>query len=160
VQAELAAPKDDKRWRIVEARIRRAGAQPDALIEVLHTVQETFGYLDTEALAFVSAALGIPPSRVYGVATFYSLFTLKPSGEHTCVVCTGTVCYIDGSTGILSRIRSDLGILPGETTGDNKVSLLTARCIGACSMAPVVIIDGEVSGGQSPDSTMAQLRTL
>jgi bidirectional [NiFe] hydrogenase diaphorase subunit len=156
--AELTAPRDDKRWRIVDAKIRRVGGEPDALIEVLHTVQETFGYLDTEALTLVSAALGIPPSRVYGVATFYSLFSLKPSGEHTCVVCTGTACYINGATAILARIRSELGIGPGETTGDNKVSLLAARCFGACSHAPVVIVDGEVIGGQTPESTIAQLR--
>ncbi len=158
--AELTAPSDDHRWRLVEARIRRAGGEPDALIEILHTVQEAFGYLDTTALAFVSEALAIPPSRVYGVATFYSLFTLKPPGEHACVVCLGTACYINGAPAILARIRADLGIGPGETTDDLRVSLLTARCIGACSLAPVVVLDGEVAGGQTPESAIARLGAL
>jgi bidirectional [NiFe] hydrogenase diaphorase subunit len=160
VITELAAPTDDKRWRIVQTRIRRAGGEPDALIEVLHSVQEAFGYLDNDALGYVSAALRVPPSRVYGVATFYSLFTLKPKGAHTCVVCTGTACYINGAAAILSRIRADLGIVPGETTGDDKVSLLTARCIGACSLAPAVTLDGVVAGRQGAESTVERLKAL
>lgn len=152
----------DDRWRIAEARVRRAMGDPDALIEVLHTVQATFGYLDTEVLAYVSDALKIPPSRVFGVATFYSLFTLRPGGRHRCVVCTGTACYIDirGARAILARIKSDLGIEPGETTADNRMSLEMARCIGACSLAPVVIVDGEVFGAQSPESTIARLEAM
>jgi len=84
--------------------MRRLGYSPDSLIEVLHTAQEAFGYLDAETLAYVGDSLGVPPSRTYGVATFYSYFTLKPQGEHTCVVCTGTACYISGAGTILKRI--------------------------------------------------------
>jgi len=93
-----APPTDDKKWKMIDARIRRRGRTPDALIEVLHSVQEAFGFLETDVLQYVSEALGVPPSRVYGVATFYSLFTLKPQGEHTVVVCTGTACYINQSS--------------------------------------------------------------
>ena len=82
------APSDDKRWKIVQTRMRRGGDRPAALIEALHAAQEAFGYLDTEALNFVGDTLGVPHSRVYCVATFYSFFTLKPQCEHTCVVCT------------------------------------------------------------------------
>ena len=92
-------PSDDKRWRIVETRMRRLGHRPDALIEVLHSAQEAFGFLDTDTLGFVGASLGVPLSKVYGVATFYSFFTLEPKGEHACVVCTGTACYINGAGG-------------------------------------------------------------
>ena len=88
----------------------------------------------------------MPPSTVFGVATFYHYFTLKPAGEHTAVVCTGTACYINGASGILAAIRDQLGIGPKETTADGKVSLLTARCLGACSLAPAAIVDGEVQG--------------
>ncbi|MFI5040235.1 MAG: NAD(P)H-dependent oxidoreductase subunit E [Acidimicrobiales bacterium] len=145
---------------MVDARIHRGGSRPDALIEVLHTVQELFGFLDRDALAYVSASLGVPPSRVFGVATFYSFFTLKPSGEHLCVVCTGTACYLDGASTIVSRIREVAGVEPGETTADGKLSVLTVRCLGVCSMAPVVVIDGVVSGAVTPASISDRLEAL
>lgn len=144
--AARSAPSDDKRWRQVDVRMRKLGYRPDGLIEVLHTTQELFGYLDDEALGFVSDSLGVPPSKVYGVATFYSHFTLKPQGLHTCVVCTGTACYINGAGAILAEISRRLGIEAGGTTPDGKVSLLKARCLGACSMAPAVVVDGDVHG--------------
>src|SRR5579862_5792691 len=100
-----ALPSDDKRWKMVEAAARRYGREPHALIEVLHTVQEAFGYLDTPALRFVAATLRVPLSRVYGAATFYHFFTLKPKGRHTCVVCTGTACYIKGAGTLLAAIQ-------------------------------------------------------
>jgi len=146
------APSDDRRWRMVDTRMRREGNRPDSLIEVLHSVQALFGFLDRDALAYVSASLGVPPSRVFGVATFYSFFKLKPPGDHTCVVCTGTACYINGSSPILERIHQRAGIGPGETTNDGKLSVLTAHCIGACSMAPAVIIDGTISGKMTPQT--------
>jgi bidirectional [NiFe] hydrogenase diaphorase subunit len=100
------APTDDKRWKIVETRMRRMGDRPEALIEALHAAQEAFGFLDADALHYVGDTLGVPHSRVYGVATFYSFFTLKPQGEHTCVVCTGTACYINGAKDILEASGS------------------------------------------------------
>ena len=96
-RAKPAAPTDDKRWRIVETRMRRLGNRRDALVEALHSAQEAFGYIDDDALRYVSDSLAVPPSTVFGVATFYHYFTLKPQGEHTCVVCTGTACYINGA---------------------------------------------------------------
>jgi bidirectional [NiFe] hydrogenase diaphorase subunit len=145
-----SAPSDDKRWRQVDVRMRRLGYRADGLIEVLHTTQEVFGFLDDEALAYVAESLAVPPSKVYGVATFYSHFTLKPQGLHTCVVCTGTACYINGAAALLAEIRNSLGIQAGATTPDGKLSLLKARCLGACSMAPAVVIDGEVHGKVVP----------
>jgi bidirectional [NiFe] hydrogenase diaphorase subunit len=143
---KVALPSDDKRWRVVRATIRRHGHQPDALIETLHTVQESFGYLDEEALRYVAAALRVPLSRVYGVATFYHFFTLKPQGNHHCVVCMGTACYIKGGATILSAIEQQYRMKEGETTADGELSLLTARCLGACGLAPAVVFDGQVVG--------------
>jgi bidirectional [NiFe] hydrogenase diaphorase subunit len=155
-----AAPTDDKRWRVVETRMRRLGNRPDALIEALHSAQEAFGYLDDEALRFIGDSLLLPPSKVFGVATFYHHFTLKPHGEHTCVVCTGTACYINGAREILTSIRAGLGVTPRETTADGKLSLLTARCLGACSLAPVAVVDGVVEGRLDAPDFLARLEQL
>ena len=139
-------PNQDKRWRLVDATMRRLGQQSRGLIETLHTVQEAFGYLDEDALKYVAASLRVPLSRAYGVATFYHFFTLKPAGEHTCVVCMGTACYIKGAPQLLEAVQGELDIAPGETTEDGKVSLLTARCLGSCGLAPAVVYDREVTG--------------
>jgi bidirectional [NiFe] hydrogenase diaphorase subunit len=150
-------PSSDKRWKIVEATARRHGREPHALIETLHTVQESFGYLDETALRFVAATLRVPLSRVYGAATFYHFFTLKPQGRHTCVVCTGTACYIKGASHLLSAIQHRYGIEPGETTADNELSLLTARCLGSCGLAPAAVMDGAVLGRIKPDEIVARI---
>ena len=96
-KAKVLPPSDDKRWKIVQATMRRQGYVPGTLIEALHSVQEAFGFLDDGALRFVSTSLHVPPSKVYRVATFYHFFTMRPPGRHTCVVCTGTACYIKGA---------------------------------------------------------------
>ncbi len=155
--AAPAPPSDDKRWRIVTATMRRHGFGADALIETLHSVQEAFGYIDDDALRFVARGLHVPPGRVYGVATFYNYFTLKPQGEHTCVVCLGTACYIKGAASILGALEARLGVKAGETTGDKQVSLLTARCMGACGLAPIVVNDGEVAAQVSADASVAKV---
>lgn len=142
----IAPPSEDKRWRIVDGMMRRHGHQPEALIEVLHTLQETFGYLTDDALRYVAASLHVPSSKVYGVATFYHFFTMKPPGQHTCVVCTGTACYIKGASTLLNAVAEAAGIRPGETTADGKLSLLTARCLGSCGLAPAAVFDGQVAG--------------
>jgi len=160
LHAKPHAPSDDKRWKIVETRMRRMGDRPAALIEALHATQEAFGYLDTDALNFVGDTLGVPHSRVYGVATFYSFFTLKPQGEHTCVVCTGTACYINGAKQILTGLEKGLSVKPKQTTEDGKVSVLTARCVGSCSLAPAVIVDGEVRGKVNVDQLVAELEAM
>lgn len=140
------AKTEDKRWRMVDRTMRLNGFHPSALLEALHSVQDTFGFLDNEAMVYVAQGLRVPLSRVYAVATFYHHFTLKPKGEHTCVVCMGTACYIGGSSKLLETIRDQTGINPGETTGDGKLSLLTARCLGSCGLAPAAVFDGKVCG--------------
>src|SRR5579862_4409094 len=109
--AKPTPPNQDKRWKLVDATIRRQGQQARGLIETLHTVQEAFGYLDVQALRYVAMSLRVPLSRAYGVATFYHFFTLKPAGEHTCVICMGTACYIKGAPQLLDAVQRDLGIV-------------------------------------------------
>lgn len=144
--AKTPPPSDDRRWRIVDAVMRRHGYEPDALIEALHAAQQSFGFLDRPALRYIASNLAVPPSRVFGVATFYHYFSLEPPGEHTCVVCTGTACYIKGSNELLAAIGEQYGIRTGETTPDGKLSLLTARCLGTCGLAPAAVLDGQVAG--------------
>ena len=155
--ARPTAPSQDKRWRIVDTTMRRLGHHPRALIETLHTVQEAFGFLDRDALRYVAASLHVPFSRAYGVATFYHHFTLKPAGQHTCVICTGTACYIKGANHLLDAVQDMLEIEPGQTTADGKVSLLAARCLGSCGLAPAVVYDQEVAGKVSADGLKTRL---
>jgi bidirectional [NiFe] hydrogenase diaphorase subunit len=148
---------EEKRRRIVVATMRRNGYTPDALIETLHTVQSASGYLDEESLRFVANELHIPLSKVYGVATFYHAFTLKPEGRHRCILCQGTACYIKGGQAILNAVTKTYHLAPGETTEDGALSLLTARCLGACSMAPAAIMDENVVGYLTPERALARL---
>ncbi len=148
---------DEKRRRMIIGTMRRNGYAPDALIETLHTVQNAYGYLDTPSLRFVAQELHIPQSLVYGVATFYHAFTLKPEGHHRCVLCQGTACYIKGSQAILNAVTKTYHITPGNTTEDGEISLLTARCLGACSMAPAAIMDENVVGYLTPERALAAL---
>jgi bidirectional [NiFe] hydrogenase diaphorase subunit len=153
-----AAPNQDKRWKLVDATMRRTGQHSRSLIETLHTVQEAFGYLDEGALRYVAMSLRVPLSRAYGVATFYHFFTLKPAGRHTCVICLGTACYIKGGQQLLETVQRDLNVAAGETTADDEVSLLTARCLGSCGLAPAVVYDQEVAGKVDTGSLRAHLQ--
>lgn len=136
----------DDRYKMVEKTMKKLGYEKSALIETLHSAQETFGYLENETLKFVARRLKLPYSKVYGVATFYHHFRLKPKGKHNAVVCIGTACYIKGANKILSAIEKRYGIKAGETTSDGLLSILTARCVGSCSLAPIVIYDNLPKG--------------
>ena len=160
VQSASKLSADEKRRRMVIGTMRRNGYAPDALIETLHTVQSAFGYLDDTSLRFVAHELHITLSKVFGVATFYHAFTLKPEGRHRCVVCLGTACYIKGSQAILQAVTRDYHITPGETTEDGEISLLTARCLGSCSLAPAAIMDEDVVGNLTPERALAELEGL
>lgn len=149
--------KADKRLKVLEATLKRHQYRPDALIEILHKAQGIFGYLENDVLDYVAHSLKLPRSRVYGVATFYHLFTLKPGGAHTCVVCLGTACYVKGSGKIQAALEQHLGIRAGETTPGGEVSLLTAHCIGACGIAPAVVFDNQTAGQQTPEMALARL---
>jgi bidirectional [NiFe] hydrogenase diaphorase subunit len=157
---KVEAPSDDKRWRIVQATMQRNGFERDGLIETLHTVQESFGYLDDDSLRYVAASLNAPLSQVYGVSTFYHLFSLKPAGQHTCVVCLGTACYIKGVPLLLKEIENHYGIKAGQTTPDGRLSLMTARCLGSCGLAPVAVFDGNIAGKVDVHQAMERLHGL
>ena len=155
-----APPDDDKRWKIINVAMRRNGYSGHALIETLHAVQNCFGYLENRSLRYVAKSLGLPLSKVYGVATFYHLFTLKPQGEHTCVICTGTACYIKGSRGLVAAIEDRYSVKPGQTTRDNSLSVLSARCIGSCGLAPTAVLDGQVLGQQTATELIAEIEEI
>jgi bidirectional [NiFe] hydrogenase diaphorase subunit len=160
-QARKPSPPDaDKRWKIVDVAMRRNGYAGHALIETLHVVQDCFGYLDDPALVYVGRCLHLPVSKVYGVATFYHLFTMKPQGKHSCVVCTGTACYIKGARELLEGLHDRFGIQPGETTADRQLSVLSARCLGACGLAPAAVVDGQVLGKLGAEKLVARLEGL
>lgn len=151
---EVQPPSDDKRWRIVNATMRRYGYTPQALIEALHSVQEAFGYLDDDSLDFVARRLQVPLSKAYGVATFYHFFSLKPPAKHNCVVCLGTACYIKGSDQMVETLSQHYDIDEGEITPDGEFALLSAHCVGACGLAPVAVIDGEIISGLTPENVL------
>jgi bidirectional [NiFe] hydrogenase diaphorase subunit len=152
------APPDDRRQRVLDAALRRTGFRQDALIEVLHAAQNAFGYLTSELLWYVAVKLRLPPSRVYGVATFYNFFSLEPPGEHTVILCEGTVCYMHGARLIGDALEAAFGVAPGETSRDGRVSVAVARCFGSCALAPVLVIDGQVVGNSSPQAAVVRVR--
>jgi bidirectional [NiFe] hydrogenase diaphorase subunit len=158
--ARVAPPSDDKRWRVVETAMRRQGFAPHALIDALHAAQESFGFLDDAALRYVGVSLGLPPSRVFGVATFYNFFHLKPPGAHRCVVCTGTACYIKDSAALLRALEAEYGVRSGETAADGSLSVLTARCLGSCGLAPVAVLDGQIMGLLVPAELLSRLGSV
>jgi bidirectional [NiFe] hydrogenase diaphorase subunit len=159
-EKNLDLPTDDPRFKLVERTLKRSQHQQDALIEVLHTAQEAFGYLDETMLVYIAQELKLPRSWVYGVATFYHFFSLEPQGEHTCIVCMGTACYVKGAGAIITRLEQEFGIKAGETTPDGKFSLLTARCLGSCGLAPVLILDGRTLGRETPESMVQKIHAL
>ena len=114
------------------------------LIAILSEIQSTFGYVDLEVQEIVAQALGISKSDVYGVVSFYSYFSMTPKGKHVIQVCFGTACYVKGGQAIVDEFSSKLGIKPGETSEDGLFSIDILRCIGACSLAPVVSVDGKI----------------
>ncbi len=153
-------PSGDNRFKILEATMKRNQYQADALIEVLHKAQELFGFLSHDLLLHIAHSLKLPLSRVYGVATFYHFFTLEPQGEHSCVICLGTACYVKGAAVLLAAAEHELGIMPGATTADGQVSLSSARCLGACAIAPVAVLDGDINGQMTVERITARLVAL
>jgi bidirectional [NiFe] hydrogenase diaphorase subunit len=155
--APASHPSGDKRFKMLDAAMKRHQFQADALLEILHQAQELFGFLADDVLLYVARGLRLPPSRVYGVATFYNFFTLKPKGAHTCTVCMGTACYVKGAGEILAALEARHGVKAGETSDDGQLSVVVARCVGACGIAPAVVYDAEVTGQQTPASVLARV---
>lgn len=137
---------DDARLALIDKSLRRSRYAQDELIELLHVTQDICGSLSDDVLLHLATALRLPPSLVYGVATFYHLFVFEPPGEHACTVCTGTACFVKGADRIVEEVRTTFEVEPGQTSSDGRLTLATGRCLGSCGMAPVVVLDGAVLG--------------
>jgi bidirectional [NiFe] hydrogenase diaphorase subunit len=148
---EATLSKTDPRVKLLAAKMKKENFQPGALIEILHSAQNAFGYLPKNVLRFIAKELRLPPSRVYSTVTFYHFFSLKSKGEHTCLVCTGTACYVKGAQELLNKIEKEFGLKAGQVSKDEKLGVQVARCIGACGLAPAAVIDNEVVGKMTAD---------
>ena len=146
----LAEPPPEELSAILDAH----RGEPDALITVLEEVQRRFGYLGEQQLRYTARELGFPLARVFGVATFYNLFRFEPPGLHQVRVCRGTACHVNGSALILYYLQEELGIGVDETTDDGLFTLQTVACVGACSLAAVVVISDRTHGRMTPDGTI------
>ena len=122
-----------------------------AAMSVLQGAQEIYGYLPEEVIRRIAAGLGHPYEEIYGIATFYSQFSLNPKGDVAIAVCLGTACYVKGAAAVLNAVEQKLGIVPGAITPDGKFSLDSCRCVGACGLAPVMMINNDVYGRLTPD---------
>ena len=158
--AEKGKPAADSPYIQVDRALKRCQYSQDALIEVLHAAQETFGFLSDDTMTYIAHELKLPPSWVYGVATFYHFFNLKPLGEHTCTVCMGTACFVKRAGDIVEALEKEFDVKAGETTADGKLSINIARCLGNCGLAPMVILDHEVHARQTPESIMKYCKDL
>ena len=141
-------PEQEERLRTVIAEHK---GQPGATMPVLQAAQEIFGYLPEEVQIMVAEELDVPLSEVYGVASFYAQFSMNPKGKYPVSVCMGTACYVKGAADVLAAVEKKLGIKTGSITGDGKFSLDACRCVGACGLAPVMLVGSDVYGRLTPD---------
>jgi NADP-reducing hydrogenase subunit HndA len=151
-------PPEVAKFRQLQAACEYFDASEEALIQILHRAQELFGYLRGDVIRFIAKELNLPLSRVYGVITFYSFFSTVPKGQYTVMVCMGTACYVRGADKVLEAFEKELGIKVGQTTPDGKFSLTTARCIGACGLAPVAVIGEDVHSRLKADQVKKVLQ--
>lgn len=138
--------------------IKKYGGDKTAMIAILQDVQEEFRYLPKEALTFISKKMEVPLTRIYEIATFYNAFSLKPRGKHMIEVCLGTACHVQGAPRLVDRLERDLNIKTGETTKDQMFTLEEVRCLGCCSLAPVIRISGNVHPYMTQDEIPKVLR--
>jgi len=150
-------PPVDERLAAIDAYVRRVHGAQDQLIQTLHVAQDVYGYLFDDVLMHVARALRLPPSMVYGVATFYHLFHFEPPGEHVATVCTGTACFVKGADAIAAKLSSAFEVPIGQTTPDRRLTLGSARCLGSCGLAPVVVLDGQVHGHMDPVKALSEV---
>ncbi len=153
-------PSGDERYKTIDRTIKLFDYEQDALLEVLNSAQETMGYLSEDVLIYVSRQLSVPLVQVYGVATFYHMFTFEPLGENNCIICTGTACHVKGSDQIVQALANEFAIADGDTTPDGLFSLRSARCLGSCGLAPVVVLNGKVSAKATPDAVLKSVKEI
>jgi NADH-quinone oxidoreductase subunit E len=135
--------------KTIDKIVERYEAKPAALLAILQDIQSQENWLPREALERVAQKLGVPVTRVYGMATFFRAFSLKPRGKHICTVCLGTACHVRGAPKLVEKLERDLNVKAGETTADMNVTLETVNCVGACALGPLVILDGEYHGNMA-----------
>ena len=144
-------PDLKEKYGQLQAAIERHKGQPGALMPVLQAAQNIFGCVPLDVQEIIADGLGVTLSEVYGVATFYSQFSLQPKGEYVCGVCLGTACYVKGSQKALDKLCSELGVEVGQTSKDGRFTVQATRCLGACGLAPVMMINDEVFGRLTPE---------
>jgi NADH:ubiquinone oxidoreductase subunit E len=144
--------------RKVDAIVARYKANRDSLISILQDVQSEYHYLPEEALRRVAGILKLPDIQVYGVATFFRAFSLKPRGKHIINVCLGTACHVRGAPAVLDEVKRQLGIEPGDTTEDMNFTLETVNCLGACALGPIVVVDGHYYSQTTPGKVKGILK--
>jgi NADH-quinone oxidoreductase subunit E len=132
--------------------------QEGALIPLLQSAQDSYGYIPEKAIHYISEVVGIPSAEIYGVITFYAQFRLKPLGKHVIRICEGTACHVNGAKNILKVLQNELGVGVGETTEDGLFTLQSVACLGCCSLAPVIMVDDETYGSLTPDKTKKILK--
>jgi NADH:ubiquinone oxidoreductase subunit E len=140
----------------IESILKGRRSQPHQLIEVLHDVQERYGYIPEEDMRIISRELGVPEIEVYGVACFYKAFTLTPRGRNTITICTGTACHVRGARLLSKQVHGQLGISPGDTTEDGQFTLEQVNCLGSCALGPVAVLNGTYYDHMTP----SKLRSL
>jgi bidirectional [NiFe] hydrogenase diaphorase subunit len=150
----------DNRRLLLEKVLKEHNYQESALLEILHRAQEIYGYLDKDLLMDIAGSLNIPPSHVYGVTTFYSFFKLRKPGEHIVTSCLGTACYVKEVEQIMEAIEKEFNVKRGGSTPDGKLSLIVTRCIGACAMAPNVVVDDEVIGKATKEVVIEKIKNV
>lgn len=159
--AESAIPQTARQFAKVITILEDFGRDKAKLVPILQAVQEEYRYLPEEVMTFVATSLGIPPARVYGVATFYSHFALEPKGKYVLRVCDGTACHVKGSEAIIHALRKRLALEPGKhTTADMRFTLEAVSCLGACGLAPAVVVNDDVHGQMNADSSVAVLEQI
>ncbi|HOW43821.1 MAG TPA: NAD(P)H-dependent oxidoreductase subunit E [Candidatus Aminicenantes bacterium] len=160
MEAQAVHVPDNEQYRELKRFIDASRGVPGPLIQVLHRAQKIFGYLPLEVQHFVARELDVPLAKVFGVVTFYNFFRLDPIGDHIVNMCLGTACHVKGASEIIKALEKELGVKVGGTTADRFYTLSTARCFGACGLAPVLMLDEEVHGRLNPQKAIQILREM
>lgn len=154
-------------YKVDEEKLQKLGDYIESLnyaegelINILREAQEIFGYLHTDVQLFIARKLGIPAAKVYGVVTFYSYFTMTPKGKHVISICLGTACFVKGANKLVEEFKKQLNITKGTISEDGLYTLDSIRCVGACGLAPVVIVDGQIHGRVKPEDVAEIIKGL
>lgn len=150
----------ERSFQKVEEILKKHEYRKENLIRILLDVQKEYRYLPEDVINYIGVALQLPPAKIYGVGTFYAQFSLKPKGKYTILLCDGTACHMEGSTLLLKAIEEELNIKPGEVTKDLMFSVDQVGCLGACALAPAMVINEEVYGNLTPEKVREIIKNL